>query len=834
MKRRLFALCALVIAMSGAGYLVQDLMRPSPRPGVPLPPPIENRQDRAAEQRHKQERRQWLAEMHRTAPDQDWRDIEAANGLAAQQRRNEQAASKVRSDRWTEVGSRNQAGRMHVAAVSVLEDSLYGGSSRGGVWKGSLSGEAWRPLSDNLWGGSHGLTVAGDQGQVITSVTDGGEVRYSEDGGATWLVPGGLPSYISACKRVARDAANANRVYLMVRVGTPSRLFRSDDGGRNYSLVLNLSRSTGDFWLDRVVGGDVYVMDGSDLRKSSNQGMTWTNIGSLPFSVNNVVLTASEAGAPTFYAAGRTSSGWRLYRSVNAGVDWTQRYTITDFWETLCASITDPDLIAFAGVELWRSTDGGDRFDKVNDWWAYYDDPVNQLHADFPGLDCIWIDGAEVWYAATDGGLYRSDDGLATVTNISLEGLGVSQYYGTLTSVNDPDLILAGAQDQGYQRSTGPGRGPGYPFEQLISGDYGHLTSYDGSHSTVFSVYPGFVLVQRGELNPTLAGYPDFPAGESYSWLPFIQADPEDEFAFFFCAKHLVRGEWNGGNNVTYTPSLQDFTTAGGSYLTCLGIAPSNIGYRIAAVDNGRIWYSSDGGRTWNLSSDYGPSAHYFYGTSVVHSPSNPLQAWLGGSGYAGSPVYRTDDGGETWVADGVGLPSTLVYGLAIESPENEVLYASTEAGPFRLDPTSGRWEDIGNGEAPLTTYWSIEAVPAAQVVRFGTYGRGIWDYSTESISATESLPATATLNLRGSPNPFNPRTTLSFRLDQATHVRLSIVDVAGRRVVELIDETRPAGHNEVVWNGRDQSGRECASGVFLLRLEAGDRVETGRVVLTR
>ena len=48
--------------------------------------------------------------------------------------------------------------------------------------------------------------------------------------------------------------------------------------------------------------------------------------------------------------------------------------------------------------------------------------------------------------------------------------------------------------------------------------------------------------------------------------------------------------------------------------------------------------------------------------------------------------VYRTDDGGATWAAAGRMMPSTLVYDLTLESAANEVLYAATEAGPYRLE----------------------------------------------------------------------------------------------------------------------------------------------------
>ena len=57
----------------------------------------------------------------------------------------------------------------------------------------------------------------------------------------------------------------------------------------------------------------------------------------------------------------------------------------------------------------------------------------------------------EVWYNSTDGGLYRSLDGMETVENLSLTGLRVSQYYSTLTSTANPDRVAAGSQDQGYQ-----------------------------------------------------------------------------------------------------------------------------------------------------------------------------------------------------------------------------------------------------------------------------------------------------------------------------------------------------------------------------------------------
>ena len=801
------------------------------------PAPTEHRLTKDAEKVVKNIRKEWMEKMHAAAPGTDWRAIEKENGLALQDLRNR--AEPPRVSRWTEIGSRNLAGRMHAAALSADGDSIYGGSSLGGVWKGSIDGEGWRPLSDNLYGGAHGIAVADGPPEIVTAITDGGQVRYTDDGGTTWLTPIGPADLLQECKRVLRDRAEADRIYLLVRATvSSSKLWRSDDGGRNYTRIARLSTSPADIWLDRVTGGDLYLMMGNQALRTSDQGVTWDTLGVLPVAApSNVVLTGSEEGAPTLYAAALNGANWELYRSEDAGMTWEYRYLIDDFWETLTASITDRDMVLFAGVEMWRSIDGGGSFARKNFWYDYYDDPVNMLHADFPGADCVWIPGTgERFYLASDGGLYKSDDLLATVTNISLDSLAVSQYYSTLTSANDPDLILAGAQDQGYQRSTGAAIGNWRDFDQLWSGDYGHMTSSDGTHGFVYSVYPGFLLRQEGEANPSLSSH-DFPAGASYNvWMPYVLADPEDAEKCYFCGDRLYHYRF-GAHGAIIDASIQDFTVAGGSFLSSFNVSPVNANRRIGCMNNGILWYTSDGGATWNVSPDTGPSQGYLYGTEVAFSPADEWTAYVGGSGYSGSGVYRTVDGGVSWEPVGDGLPSTMVYEISFEGTGSGLLYAATEAGPYRFDPAIDTWSYIGGAEAPLTTFWSVEAVPAAGVVRFGTYGRGIWDYATDDAAtdiAGADLPLPTGRVMVNFPNPFNPTTTIRFVLDEAGPYTLSIYDVTGRRVRLLASGTDAAGEREEVWDGRNDAGRPSASGVYTARLESNGRAKVRRMVLAR
>jgi hypothetical protein len=89
-------------------------------------------------------------------------------------------------------------------------------------------------------------------------------------------------------------------------------------------------------------------------------------------------------------------------------------------------------------------------------------------------------------------------------------------------------------------------------------------------------------------------------------------------------------------------------------------------------------------------------------------------------------------------------------------------------------------------------------------------------------------------------PNPFNPSTTLSYQLPQDAAVRLEVYDLIGRKVRSLVDESKSAGYYRVVWNGRDETGRDVASGVYLYRFSAtpndGSRavVRSGKLVLMR
>ncbi len=101
-----------------------------------------------------------------------------------------------------------------------------------------------------------------------------------------------------------------------------------------------------------------------------------------------------------------------------------------------------------------------------------------------------------------------------------------------------------------------------------------------------------------------------------------------------------------------------------------------------------------------------------------------------------------------------------------------------------------------------------------------------LWTDVTDNLTIT--LPSQYDL-LQNYPNPFNPNTTIEFALPKSAFVTLKVYNLLGEEVVTLVEEQRTAGIHKFNW---DASG--LASGVYLYRLEAGEFVQSKKLVLMR
>jgi photosystem II stability/assembly factor-like uncharacterized protein len=709
---------------------------------TPTPPPMEVVGSAENEADLQLRRKIWDEVRHRTRPGVSWREIESENrrrNLAMRSALLATSQALAPVSHWRERGSFDQTGRTHVTAVGTDGETLFIGSAGGGVFSGTPEGNRWTPRSDGLGIGVQSFVIVPGTPEIWIASDFVGPLYISTNQGLTWSQPSGGPAALTRVMQLLRDPGKPRTVYALTFTWQDAyELYRSQDGGITFSLVSSVIGSgQSDIWIDRIHGGPLYLANQQGVQRSTDEGKTFTTVGTLPAPFDRIVLAGSEAGAPTLYAAISRfpTPGWQLFLSEDGGKTWQAGSLLPDFWQTLTASITDSRLVFVGGTNAYRSTDAGRTFDKISDWFEYNKAPDTRMHADVPGIDCAFYHGHEVVFFNTDGGTFLSEDGGKTVRNITRFGMGTGQYYGILTSANNSNLVAAGSQDQGYQISR-PGSGTRMAFDQVISGDYGSLSSSDGTHNMLYSAYPRFILLQTREaVGATGQGlesydFPDPPDERRHWWIPELLADPDDPDVVYYADRRIWRMERLGPSTTSARALPHDFGPRSGEdreHVTALAISPADRNRWYAGTANGKAWYSQDGGNTWLL----GQRVDFFYATDLLPHPTNPDICYLSGNGYDDADsVYRTTDGGRTWQPMSAGLPPTYTAALAFDDPVRQDLYAATDAGPFRYDKPSGRWVSLLGTEAPLTDYTDVEGVPKEGIVRFATYGRGIWDYS--------------------------------------------------------------------------------------------------------
>ncbi len=83
-------------------------------------------------------------------------------------------------------------------------------------------------------------------------------------------------------------------------------------------------------------------------------------------------------------------------------------------------------------------------------------------------------------------------------------------------------------------------------------------------------------------------------------------------------------------------------------------------------------------------------------------------------------------------------------------------------------------------------------------------------------------------------PNPFNPTTEIVYNIPENTHVRISVYNILGQKVIDLVSENQKAGMHKVEWNGKDANGLDVAAGIYIYRMTTGNFVSYKKMLLMR
>jgi hypothetical protein len=248
-----------------------------------------------------------------------------------------------------------------------------------------------------------------------------------------------------------------------------------------------------------------------------------------------------------------------------------------------------------------------------------------------------------------------------------------------------------------------------------------------------------------------------------------------------------------------------------------------------------------------------GTENHHYGYLFLPQSGSNGLVNWqgIGQQGSWGAVVDRP------WIS--TNGPNDYVLGTQLHRPANAVAGAGVydfaiSVGPrgdgttevrFQLAKVGGGylWEGSAiDNHTPLTTT-KFNSVAFALNTNASTTSMKLIDVHVDMgdpipLAVAErpgagAIPKEYALE-QNHPNPFNPSTTINYQLPKNGQVRLTIYNSLGQEVRTLVDSELLAGYYQTLWDARDNAGRLVGSGVYVSVLEAGEFVQTKKMVLLK
>jgi len=151
-------------------------------------------------------------------------------------------------------------------------------------------------------------------------------------------------------------------------------------------------------------------------------------------------------------------------------------------------------------------------------------------------------------------------------------------------------------------------------------------------------------------------------------------------------------------------------------------------------------------------------------------------------------------------------------------------------------------WTSLASGVTGKSYVWrlpqSLTETARVSVYVYGPDGLMGLDRSDQSFKIVNSVTGVAEDSppvyglLQNVPNPFTGSTTIHFSLEKNEGVLISVFDLNGRRVRELVNGLLPMGHHQVTWDGRSAAGETVASGLYLYRMETAGYTEGKRMYL--
>jgi photosystem II stability/assembly factor-like uncharacterized protein len=717
---------------------------------------------------------------------------------------------------WVSLGPGGVGGRTRTIIIDPLDSSrMWVGSVSGGIWF-STQGQPLRAVNDFMHNlaistmvmnpTNHNVIYAGTgegypyivfgvngvntdtiedakPGDGIFETRDAGS---GESGGSWNPIP--FTKHNPDFQYVNRLAISADGHVLLA--ATMSGLFRHDDrvpnswpnrlpGIRMYTVAMPSGSNTA-----AVAAG---INDAGTVRVyySINGGVDWheakkTSIAKPAPWGGRVELAYAAANSKIVYASVDNNSG-EIWRSDDDGKTYKQRKAeMVDsmlntrvaanylgaqgyYGNVIWAGDTNANFLVVGGVNLWKSSDGGDTLAPISDWrWsdsAHADQHVIVAHPRYNGRDI------KIVFFGNDGGLYKADD-VSTVGSDPERRTGwialndtydVTQFYGGAVSASG-SKVVAGAQDNGtlvldstanqwyFAGDSGGGDGGWCAAdpkdENYLYGEYVYLRLHRRNDVTVnFHDISGCSFNEKtGACDWKAAPYsiPDaMPDADGYYRNSLFIAPFALEREDLMKQPRILAGGrslWQTTDAESDSPSWKQIKGPIGpdsqDLISAVAVAPHHSEAIWVGHLNGKLfttWKAGTdvaGSQAWREADLNTPNWPHRMATHITVSSADPNVVYVTFGGYEHDNVWWTENGGKNWKQMSIGTSNIPVYTLTIHPGNNKFLYVGTEIGIYASEDGGQNWSPTNEGPTNCSVesfFWHGETLYAT------THGRGLW-----------------------------------------------------------------------------------------------------------
>ena len=624
---------------------------------------------------------------------------------------------------------------------------------------------------------------------------------------------------------------------------------------------------------------------------NNGESNSWVNItpSNFPASHNRTVLAIAPSNNDIVYSLTHLpDNSFKFYKiTISSGAYEDRSANLTEFPQrgdldaqggynmVLGVKPDDENFVLLGLTNLFRSRDGfatkpGPE-DEADVFIGGYNNNYFFYPNNHPDHHVLVFDPANpnrLWNG-NDGGVYLVEDIRQFLTGAELlpwidknDGYNVTQFYtASIANIADDDRIMGGTQDNGS---------PFFTFDGVNTSSSSDLSSGDGAYGYFGNTY-AYSSSQEGRVlrlsygsggSPTAGWAIVYPSGASGQLFinPF-RIDPNDENTMYYPSGNEF---WRNNSLSSIPAGGNDGTTVGwnnisglaetGDYIISaiqISYQPAHILYYGSSSDNDqpkihRVTNSTSAtsGQTFTLSGAEGGA----YVHDIAINPDNADELMVVISNYNTESLFYSTNGGQNFTAvqgnlsgvqQTVGL-YTYWTGPSIRSAtilptDDGLIYiVGTSTGVYStkvIDGDNTVWDQESNDFIGNTVTEYLESREADATVVVGTHGRGIFIGQYDSSLYVEGSGSTIPKYIelyQNYPNPFNPGTTIKFYLSRPEHIILTVFDVTGREIAEVLNQSVGKGTHTISFNAGN-----LTSGIYFYTLKSGsDQITRKMMVL--